>query len=112
MEQLTEDLMRFWSELARLLEDGRPMLAALEAAGRQCSSPEASSAVQTVVDAVASGTSLPDALAANPDCFGLGAIHVMRGGDCFGMPARAARFVADAAADCPTCAAWCGDTAG
>lgn len=108
MFSTTEDLRRFWSELACLLEDGWQLLDALRTAQRECASSEASRAVAQVADMVADHASLSDALAAQPEFFGLGAVCVIRGGEHLGMVARAARFVSQGSRECPSCAAWRG----
>lgn len=110
MQPVTEDLQRFWSSLACLLEEGRLLLSALREAAGECVSPEASSAVAAIAEMVAAGAALSDALAARSDFFGPGAVCIIRGGEHLGMVARAARFVADASEQCPGCAAWRGES--
>lgn len=53
MQPVTEDLQRFWSSLACLLEEGRLLLSALREAAGECVSPEASSAVAAIAEMVA-----------------------------------------------------------
>ena len=108
MDAVTEDLGCFWIELAGLLEAGKPLLSALRAAQRACVSPAARSAVAQAVETVAGGSTLSDALQAQPEFFGPGAMHVMRGGEYLGMIDRTARLIADASQACPDCAAWRG----
>ena len=111
MTSTTDDPKGFWAALAGLLEDGRPLLDALRAARAECVSAQVSGAIAKVADMVAEGALLSDGLAAQPGFFGPGAVFIVRGGEHLGMMDRAARFVADASVDCPTCAAWRGQEA-
>jgi len=61
---------------------------------------------------VAEGLALSDAMAAMPEFFGPGAAHIVRGGELLGIMGPAVQLVADAAAQCPTCAAWRGHGGG
>jgi len=109
MDEDTEALQRFWSQLTDRLEEGWPLLPALGAVADECGSPGVSAAARAVAEKVAAGLRLSDALATQPAFFGPGAVCIIRGGEYLGLLAGAARFVADASLGCPTCAAWRGD---
>jgi type II secretory pathway component PulF len=108
MDPATEDLQRFWWQLSCRLDEGRRLLEALRAVERECNCPQVSRAVAAVADMVGEGGTLSEAMDAQPEFFGPGAVSIIRGGELLGMMVRAVQFVAEAAAQCPACVAWRG----
>jgi len=103
-----EPQQRFWTHLGDGLSAGSPLLACLRDCATELRDDPFATVVGELADELAAGGMLSAAMAARPAWFGTGAVKMVEGGELLGVLDRAARMVAEFAAECPNCVAWRG----